>query len=299
MSRNKPVILVVDDEPFYLEMIVEILGESDYELVTATSGEQAWTMLQADAHRYSAVILDRMMPEVDGIEVLSRIKRDKVLKILPVIIQTAMTSPEQVVEGLHEGAFYYLTKPLNPIVLREVVATAMRDRAEYFVEKQDYDDKLKAYQYLQDATFAFRTDAEARQVAMLLSSFCVSVDIALMGLTELMLNAVEHGNLGITYEEKTRLIEEGRLREEVERRLALPEFADKMATARFCRIGKRLIFNITDQGKGFDWARYLEMSEERLMHNHGRGIAMSRNIAFSSLTYNAAGNSVEAVIEEP
>lgn len=298
MSKNKPVILVVDDEPLNLQMIADSLGGMDYELVMAASGEQAWAMLQADPHRYSAVILDRMMPEVDGIEVLRRIKCDQALKILPVIIQTALAAPEQVAEGLREGALYYLAKPLNPTVLRAVVATAMRDRAEYFVEKQDIDDKLKAYQHLKDATFSFRTDAEARQIAVLLSSFCVSGDIALMGLTELMLNAVEHGNLGITYEEKTRLIAEGRLHEEVDRRLALPEFADKMATARFRRIGKRLVFNITDQGKGFDWATYLEMSEERLMHNHGRGIAMSRNIAFSSLTYNAPGNSVEAVIEE-
>ncbi len=299
MNKNKPVILAADDEPFYLQIIAETLAESGYELAMAGSGEQAWAMLQADPQRYSAVILDRMMPEVDGIEVLRRIKRDRVLKALPVIIQTGLAAPEQIAEALRAGAFYYLVKPLNPTVLRAVVATAIRDRDEYFVGKQDAADKLKACDYLQDATLAFRTDAEARQIAILLSSFCAASEIAMMGLTELMLNAVEHGNLGITYEEKTSLIDQGRLREEVTRRLALPEFSDKTATVRFRRLGNRLVFNITDQGKGFEWPRYLEMSPERLMHNHGRGIAMSHNIVFSSLTYHAPGNSVEAVIEQP
>lgn len=296
MSSQKPVILVVDDEPFNLEIIAEYLDELGYELAMATSGEAAWSLLQADPHRYSAVILDRMMPVVDGIEVLRRIKCDKVLKMLPVIIQTAAAAPEQVAEGLREGAFYYLVKPFNPTVLRAVVATAMRDRAEYFVEKKDVDDKLRAFQYLEDATFEFRTIQEARQVAMLLACFCPSSETALMGLTELMLNAVEHGNLGITYEEKTQLIADGRLRDEVERRLALPEFAGRVVSTRFRRSGNRLIFNITDQGKGFDWTSYLEMNVERLMHNHGRGIAMSRNLAFTHLTYHPPGNSVEAVI---
>jgi CheY-like chemotaxis protein len=162
MSSQKPVILVVDDEPFNLEIIAEYLEGADYELAMTNSGEMAWSMLQAEPHRYSAVILDRMMPVVDGIEVLRRIKRDKVLKMLPVIIQTAAAAPEQVAEGLREGAFYYLAKPFNPTVLRAVVATAMRDRAEYFVEKQDVDDKLRAFQYLEDATFEFHTIQEAR-----------------------------------------------------------------------------------------------------------------------------------------
>jgi CheY-like chemotaxis protein len=296
MRHSKPVILVVDDEPINLEVLEEHLQGMAYELIIATSGEQAWSMLQAEPSRYSVVILDRMMPGMDGIEVLRKIKSDKYLRLLPVIIHTA-AAPEQVAEGLREGAFYYLPKPFQPTVLRAVVATALRDRAEYFVEKQDADDKLKACSLLEEATFTFRTVAEARQIAMLLSSFCPSSDTALMGLTELMLNAVEHGNLGISYEEKTRLIAEGRLHEEVEHRLSLPKYAEKIATACFRRIDHRLIFNISDQGQGFDWQSYLDMSVERLTDNHGRGIAMSRNVAFSSLTYSPPGNSVEAIID--
>jgi hypothetical protein len=120
-----------------------------------------------------------------------------------------------------------------------------------------------------------------------------------MGLMELMLNAVEHGNLGITYDEKSKLIAENGLQEEIERRLALPEYADRIATARFRRVGKSLIFTIKDEGQGFDWKSYLEMSLDRLMDNHGRGIAMSRSISFTHLEYRGKGNCVEATIIIP
>ncbi len=297
MSNQNPVILIVDDEPFNLEIISEYLDGLDYELVMASSGEQSWSMLQAEPHRFQAVLLDRMMPGINGIEVLRNIKRDPVLKVLPVIIQSAASSPEEIAEGLHEGAFYYLPKPFNPDVLRAIVSTALRDYNEFAIEKQDINDKFMALNQLEDAFFTFRTTEEVRRIVLLLSCLCPSREAAHMGLTELMLNAVEHGNLGITYEEKSELIAADRLHEEVALRLTLPEFSDKVASIRFRRDGHRIIFNIIDQGQGFDWEPYLEMSMDRLADSHGRGIAMARGVAFAGLTYLGSGNQVEAVID--
>lgn len=299
MSSQHPVLLVVDDEPFNLEIIEECLDGLGYELITASSGDQGWAMLQAEPARFDAVILDRMMPGIDGIEVLRNIKRDDRLKILPVIIQSAATAPEQVAEGLREGAFYYLTKPFEQAVLRAVVATALRDFSEAMRRQSDQESKFAAIMLLEDAIFNFRTTDEARQIADLLSCLCPAKQPAYLGLTELMLNAIEHGNLAITYEEKSALIQQDGLQEEVTRRLALPEYADRCASVRFRRTGKSLIFNITDEGAGFDWKPFLEMSMERLMHNHGRGIAMSRSVAFTSLNYIGCGNRVEAEIILP
>ena len=296
MSSQHPVLLVVDDEPFNLEIIAECLDGLNYELVTANSGNEAWAMLQAEPERYDAVILDRMMPGIDGIEVLRYIKRDEKLKVLPVIIQTAASAPEQIAEGLREGAFYYLTKPFQQTVLRAVVGTALRDYAEAMRKQSDEAGKFAAVAHLEDAIFNFRTTDEARQIADFLACLCPAKESAYLGLMELMLNAVEHGNLGITYEEKTALIQQNALHAEVHRRLALPEYAAKVASVRFRRTAKSLIFNIIDEGNGFDWKPFLEMSMDRLMHNHGRGIAMSRSIAFTSVRYSGNGNRVEAEI---
>ncbi len=296
MNSNQPVILVVDDEPYNLEIIAEYLADSDYSLVLAESGDEAWALLQAEPEKYNVVLLDRMMPGMDGMELLHNIKRSPRLKMLPVIMQTAASTPEQVAEGLRAGAFYYLAKPFAPEVMRAVVATAVRDYIETALGREDADKKLRACELLDEALFTFRTTDEAQQLALMLSSLCPSRESAYVGLMELMLNAVEHGNLGITYDEKTRLIADDRLRGEVARRLSLPELASKHVTVRFRRDVRNLIFNIADQGDGFDWEPYLEMSLERMMDNHGRGIAMSRSIAFSSLTYIGKGNVVEAVV---
>jgi hypothetical protein len=106
---------------------------------------------------------------------------------------------------------------------------------------------------------------------------------------------VEHGNLGITYEEKTALIDAGAWEGEVARRLQLPENCDKRAKIAFERAEGEVRYRIEDCGAGFDWRRYLEISPARAFHTHGRGIAMSRNLSFDRLEYFGAGNQVLAI----
>jgi hypothetical protein len=117
-----------------------------------------------------------------------------------------------------------------------------------------------------------------------------------LGLTELMVNAVEHGNLGITYREKSALNEKGNWRDEVDRRLALPENADRFATICMRRAADGISFTILDRGDGFDWQSYLEMCPERAFDSHGRGIAMSRMLSFTSVEYSGNGNTVCATV---
>jgi len=296
MTQRPITLLAVDDEPLNLEVIEEYLEGNNYRIVLADSGDAAWEKLQADPEGYDAVILDRMMPGMDGMEVLRRIKQDPQLKLLPVIMQTAATSPSQMAEGLEAGAYYYLAKPFDPLVMRTVVATALREHFEHDVEMQDAESRLHALAMLDEAALTLHTREEARMAALLLSSLCPSPQVVQMGLLELMLNAVEHGNLGITYEEKTQLIATARLQEEIARRQALPEFADKVVIVSFKRKGSKLVFNIADQGRGFDWRPYLEMRLDRMMDNHGRGIAMSRSVAFTNLQYLGRGNEVEATV---
>ena len=80
---------------------------------------------------------------------------------------------------------------------------------------------------------------------------------AITGILELTLNAVEHDNLNIGYEQKMHLIEEEKLEEEIAGRLRDPRDASRMATAQFARQSGRLSLQITDQGNGFDWQKYL------------------------------------------
>jgi len=118
---TKPCLLAVDDDPVNLEIIGAIFEAADIDIVYAHEGLSALRILESDK-RCDLVLLDRMMPEVDGLTVLRRMKATPRLAAIPVIMQTAAAAPEDVAEGLRAGAYYYLTKPYTPDAVRTIVA---------------------------------------------------------------------------------------------------------------------------------------------------------------------------------
>ena len=300
MADTDKFILVVDDEPLNLEIIAEYLGaaEEGYQWETAENGEQAWQMLDEAPERYAAVLLDRMMPRLDGMQVLARIKTHPVLKEVPVILQTARAAKEDIEEGIKAGAYYYLTKPYQEEELVSIVRTAVHDHMRYLALRRELDSKNAVLGLMHDSRFRYQTLDEARSLAGILAQACPSPETTITGLVELMVNAVEHGNLGITYDEKGDLNDQGQWEAEVQRRLHLPEFRDKRVDVDFTRQDGEIRITITDQGDGFDCQPYLEISAERGAHNHGRGIALARMISFERLEYLGKGNQVMAVIRD-
>ena len=290
-------VLVVEDEFILREILAENLHAAGYVTDSAENGEEAWAMLQANPQRFSVVLLDRRMPGIDGLEVLRRIKQEPTLAHIPVIMQTAMTEPDDILAGLRAGAHYYLTKPFTSETLLAIVATAVRDFQLARDLRLEASIATNTLQHLTHATFKFRTQPEARDIAMLLSHTCPDPECAVIGLSELMLNAVEHGNLGITYQEKSALLQADQLRQEIDHRLTLPAYAERRATLSFERLEDEIRMLITDQGAGFDWTHYLDMDPDRAFDSHGRGIAMARMMSFTSLEYRGRGNEVMAVIK--
>ena len=147
------------------------------------------------------------------------------------------------------------------------------------------------------SSYTLRTLDESRLLAKQLAQQCPNPETAFVGLIELLINAIEHGNLEITYAQKSQLQAQDTWDSEVERRLALPEYADKQVFLQTWQTDETLFFLIRDQGKGFDWRPFLTINPERLLHSHGRGIAMARHLAFDSLEYRGCGNEVLATLK--
>ena len=292
-------LLVVDDDVFIRELMREVLGQCGYEVDTAEDGEVAWMGLDADPARHDLVLLDKQMPRLDGISLLRRIRADGRFADLPVIMLTADTSPEDVSQGLAEGAHYYLTKPSTEDVLKVVIKSTLAE----FRQKRELRALVGRHAgtlgLLCHAEFAYRTLDEARDLALLLADASMDSARTVVGYSELLINAVEHGNLGIGYVDKSRLLAEGRWIEEVEARLRDPVQATKWVRVRLEKSAGLCRVTITDQGSGFDWKSYLEFSAERVFDLHGRGIAMSRAVSFDSLEYQGKGNTVVAVVKLP
>ena len=290
-------LLIVDDEPLNLEILSEYFDGQGYRLSMAENGEVAWAMLRQHPD-VDLVLLDRMMPGIDGVELLKRIKADPELKPIPVIMQTAASAPEQVREGLLAGALYYLTKPYERDSLLSIVRAALADGNTRRDLQQRLREHTNALRLMESARFSLSTLDEVGCLAVFLAQACPEPEGAVLGLSELLVNAIEHGNLGISYEEKSSLKRSDRWQEEISRRLQLPENAGKRVDVTFERDGSTIRICITDQGKGFDWSRYLDFDPARAFDPDGRGIAMARLGSFQDLQYQGKGNVVLATIGE-
>lgn len=296
MEESVATILVADDEPSNLEIIREYLEDQNYSLVMAEDGAIAWDLLEKDPDKYDAVLLDRMMPNMDGMEVLARIKAHSILQTLPVIIQTARAAKEDILEGLQSGAYYYLTKPFEQDMLLSILHTAVTDHSHYRKLQNEIKQSSHTLGLMLSGHFHFRSLDEVRNLATMLANACPDPNKTILGLSELFINAVEHGNLGITYEDKSELNEKGTWQAEVEHRLGLPDNQSKFVDVQFERDDTQITISITDQGPGFAWEDYLEMDPKRVFDTHGRGITMAMAISFDSLEYQGKGNEVVAGI---
>ena len=110
MQPNKPVVLVVDDDPVNLDILVQTL-EQDYFLIIAKNGKRALDL--AFSHHPDLILLDILMPEMDGFEVCQRLKADKETEGIPVIFLSVMESPGQKHRGFEVGGVDYVTKPFH------------------------------------------------------------------------------------------------------------------------------------------------------------------------------------------
>lgn len=292
-ERPQARILVVDDEPFSLDIVVASLGEA-YEVHALHDGAAAMQLLAYGAEAFDLVILDRCMRAPDGISVLRSMRGSPRWARTPVIMQSAAADPDEVAEGIAAGADAYLTKPFRMAALSSMVRTVLQ-RAREMAEIRERAVELEnAMRLMGEGMFRFRTLNEAATLACGLSALCASADMVRVGLSELLINAVEHGNLGLGFDRKGELLQAGGWHDEVERRLQAPEFRDRRATLTVTVAADEVRFLIQDEGAGFDSGPYLDMPGAHEAHINGRGIALARKLAFPSLRYRAGGNAVEA-----
>ncbi len=121
MRRKR--ILVVDDEVYVAHILEFSLGMEGYEVVTATSGDEA--LAKADEEHPDLIVLDILMPKMDGYEVCRRLKADERFADVPVILLTAKHGAEDRQKGLEVGANAYITKPFRPMDLIDQIRSLL------------------------------------------------------------------------------------------------------------------------------------------------------------------------------
>ncbi|MDQ3865845.1 MAG: response regulator, partial [Actinomycetota bacterium] len=116
MSEERASVLVVDDDVVNRTLLAKNVEREGHRVTTAENGRQALEMLRADS--FDVVLLDVVMPEMDGYAVLEEIQSDGSLRRLPVIMISALDEIESVVRCIELGAEDYLSKPFDPVLLR-------------------------------------------------------------------------------------------------------------------------------------------------------------------------------------
>lgn len=148
MEQQQQKILVVDDERFNINVLVDLL-KPEYKMMAAKNGVQALKAVQS-ANPPDLVLLDIMMPEMDGYEVCRRIKEDKKTRDIPIIFITAMGDTGDETKGLELGAADYLTKPISPPIVQARVKTQLERKRQRDELKQAYEIIESQKQRMQD-----------------------------------------------------------------------------------------------------------------------------------------------------
>ena len=123
---KKPLILIVDDEPFNVDYLEQELEDLEYDTIAAGNGQEA--LDQVAAHAPDMILLDIMMPIMDGFTTLGHLKADKLWRDIPVVVISAMSDMNSVVRGIELGAEDYLPKPFDPVLLEARLSAGLEKK---------------------------------------------------------------------------------------------------------------------------------------------------------------------------
>ena len=287
-------VAVIEDDEATRTLMVNTATAEGFATITAADGLSGLQLIRDEEP--DIVLLDILMPGMSGLDLLRRLREDQLDPI--VIVNTAYGTEDHAIEALRLRANDYLKKPIRHGdlvgILRKYGEVVGARRAPSllpdFVESKhcvaEIDNDLRKI-----ATVAEYLTAEGEMRR--------SRDIALgctLGLVELITNAVEHGNLGITGIEKLRCLAGpgdsfGKL---VRERSSEPHRASRRVRIRLVSTREYSEWLITDEGDGFDWELYVGgMDQFGAMDLHGRGIFLACS-QFDEVEYNAKGNEVRA-----
>ncbi|HCM82958.1 MAG TPA: response regulator [Alphaproteobacteria bacterium] len=298
-KQNRPLtVLAVDDDRLERALLEAYVSDLGHVTIQAENGAEALRILQEGNEPVDVILMDRMMPVLDGLSAVRNIKDDPVLRKIPIVMVTAVSNTKAIQEGLEAGVFYYLTKPIEAGMLRSVLIAATREAQQNRTLSDELRKHRLSFNMIHTCKFHFRTIAEAECLAGFMAHCFPDPERVLPGMAELLINAVEHGNLEIGYQFKTELLEHNNWNNEILLRQESPKYQDKVVEAVVTQKEDGIYLIITDEGQGFDWQRYMTIDPSRAGDTHGRGIAQAKAISFDKLTYNEKGNQVIAFVSK-
>lgn len=191
MSKSKPKILIVDDQPINIKIVQRKIEKAGMEVLVASNGHECLRMV--DLNKPDIILLDIMMPEMDGIETCSKLKANPETSDIPIIFITAKSAKEDVLQGLDTGAVDYITKPLE---LDETMARIQTQLRVQEMHRQNLDLSNRLAEMRRTSTVGAITQGIAHNLNNLLGVVVGYMDLMKIGknkpeLVERSINSME------------------------------------------------------------------------------------------------------------
>lgn len=288
MANEDIKILVVDDDEVNRECaemnLKRFIGYTNFS--SADDGTTCLEHLESNPD-VDIIFLDRMMNRLNGIPTLHKMNENAKYKDIVVIFQTGEVSKEDKLECISAGSLYLLQKPYGP----EDQGVFVHSIAPFIRAKRRIKEKIDSGTLTGATTFSFRSFDEAENVAAELAAHFPDPDLVYEAIYELLINAIEHGNLRIGYALKTNLLKNNSYFEEIKNRLDLPENKDKLVEVSLEKDGSSIKLVIKDHGGAFIEDGFVEFGADALRKPSGRGIYKAKRV-FSSVEYVNNGSEV-------
>jgi DNA-binding response OmpR family regulator len=292
-TQGQAKILLVDDEPLVREELGALLEEEGYLVVRGSDGEEGLALFRRE--QPDMVISDVRMPRRDGLSLAMTIRKED--PSVPVTVITGHGTESMAIQALRAGVTDFIKKPVR---LEDLSAALQRMEAVRRPAGLSPAELPDTVELVESAwTYRLQNDLAAipHFVDVLLRRCGAGLDRSgllemSLAVREVLTNAVEHGNLELTYQEKTHALESGTLDGVLRERAARPELSRRRITVTVVRKERRLDITISDEGPGFDWTGLPDPSDpQNLLSAHGRGVLLAR-LSVDSMVYSGRGNQV-------
>lgn len=291
MARAK--ILLVDDEPLVREELGALLVDEGYAVTTAGDADEGLALFRSA--QPDMVITDVRMPRGDGLSLAVAMR--ELSPATPITVITGHGSEQSVIVALRAGVIDFIKKPVR---IEDLTAALLRMEAARELARRERV-RLPPTARLIEHSWVFELASELDAIPAFVDvvlSTCAAdlpqpqlVELSL-ALREVVLNAVEHGNLGLTFAEKARALEQGTLPQVLAERAERAPYAQRRVRLTARRLVDALEIEVRDEGEGFDWQSLPDpTAPDHLLAAHGRGVLLAQ-LSVDRLSFNAAGNRV-------
>jgi two-component system, cell cycle response regulator len=288
------VTLIVTDNDAQALKFETLLMSKNFKSMSVMTIENALTVLEENEREIGTILFQICDKHTNLEGALRKLKKQQAAKYIP-FIGVLNEAPPTIT--ISPQLFFHIL-PLSHCDknLTTTLESSHSEFKRFRALLSEIESRTSAIGLIKSGKFRVQTLQQAEALTTMLSLACPEPAAVALGLSEILVNAIEHGNLNITFEEKSSLLEQGTWDHEIQNRLLHEDNKDKFVKVNFHRYDDRIIFIVEDQGQGFNWKEYLTSDPAFSSAKHGRGISIASAMGFSSMKYNKKGNKVTASI---